>query len=147
NGGVAEAIVRELDRAARTADIAMYSISVGDASPIFSALKRTAARGVKLRLVLNQANTGARNKQKSLALERAGIDVRYVTRTMHQKFAVIDGRILLNGSANWTESAAGAHSENLQVITKPASLIAAFAGEFATLLARSKDFDPGVYHP
>ncbi|MBI3272173.1 MAG: DUF1669 domain-containing protein [Planctomycetes bacterium] len=146
-GGVADAIVRQLDKATRTLDIGMYSISVGDQAPIFQALKRAVARGVKVRMVLDHANTGARNKQKALALERAGIDVRYVSRTMHEKFGIVDGSVLLNGSANWTESADQQHSENVQVLPGPAGLIAAFQAEFQTLLDRSKDFDPSEYHP
>ena len=55
---------------------------------------------------------------------------------MHHKFAVIDGRLLLNGSFNWTRSAVLENRENVVVTDNPA-LVAAFNREFERL---SKEF-------
>ena len=42
-----------------------------------------------------------------VASQRAGL--------MHHKFAIIDSRILLNGSFNWTERAVSENCENLVI--------------------------------
>lgn len=146
NGGVAAAVVAEIEAAQRSLDVAMYSVSTGTTAPIMGALERaTSQRGVVVRMILNKARTGARNKQKSLALEAIGVDVRYVGPTMHEKFAIVDSRVLLNGSANWSNSADRQHSENLQVIRSPRYLVRAFGREFRTLMDHSRDFDPADY--
>jgi phosphatidylserine/phosphatidylglycerophosphate/cardiolipin synthase-like enzyme len=51
---------------------------------------------------------------------------------MHHKFAIFDGGLLVNGSFNWTRSAAEWNSENLLLTTDPA-LVAAFRREFDRL--------------
>lgn len=140
NGGSASTTAAMIDTAERELDIAMYSMSTSSSSPIFAALERAAARGVKIRMILNKVYSGARNKQKGIALEKIGVDVLYVRKTMHEKFAVIDRRLLLNGSANWSTSADKSHSENMQVIPSPRSLVRAFRREYRTLLAESYDF-------
>lgn len=145
NGGGAAATAEAIDSAQKTVDVAMYSITTNNSSQIFSALARATARGVKVRMIFNQARTGASNKKKSLQLEAIGVDVLYVTRTMHEKFAIIDGKLLTNGSANWSTSADDKHSENTQVIPSPKSLITAFRAEFDRLVSLSKDFDPTEY--
>lgn len=142
NGGKADAVVRELDKATKTADIAMYSVSTGSTAPIFQAMKRAVDRGVKVRMIFNHARRGAYNKSKSLAMEKIGVDVRYVSKTMHEKFAIIDRKVLLTGSANWSTSADTKHSENMQVIASPRYVVTAFKREYALLISKSKDFDP-----
>ena len=54
---------------------------------------------------------------------------------MHRKFALFDGRLLLNGSFNWTRSATTSNEENLLVIDHP-QLVAAYGREFDALWAR-----------
>ena len=56
---------------------------------------------------------------------------------MHNKFALIDRRVLLNGSFNWTRSAVLNNRENVVISTSPA-LIGAFQAEFDKLW--------GLYH-
>jgi cardiolipin hydrolase len=48
---------------------------------------------------------------------------------MHHKFAVLDGASLLNGSYNWTRSAATFNEENL-IVTSDAALVATFSRQF-----------------
>jgi len=51
---------------------------------------------------------------------------------MHNKFAIIDNRILLTGSYNWTFSANNRNDENLMVIDDP-ELIEIFQNQFINL--------------
>ena len=51
---------------------------------------------------------------------------------MHHKFAVVDRRLLINGSFNWTRNAVLGNSENL-VITNSTSVTRLFNEEFDKL--------------
>lgn len=70
-------------------------------------------------------------------LRRAGIAVRLDDgpEHMHHKFALFDGRLLANGSFNWTRSATERNEENL-VVTDDADLVAGFARRFEALWGR-----------
>ncbi len=54
---------------------------------------------------------------------------------MHHKFALFDGRLLLNGSFNWTRSASTSNEENLLVIDN-AQLVGSYLAEFEELWKR-----------
>jgi cardiolipin hydrolase len=60
---------------------------------------------------------------------------------MHHKFLVIDGRLLITGSFNWTRQAIIGNNENL-VITDHADLVSAYCQEFDRLW---QTFDPKHY--
>ena len=51
---------------------------------------------------------------------------------MHHKFAIIDNRLLLTGSYNWTSSANNRNNENLMVIDDP-EVIARYQNQFEKL--------------
>ncbi len=67
-------------------------------------------------------------------LERAGIEVRMDDSPahMHNKFAVMDERLLVTGSFNWTRSAATQNQESFIVTDEP-TLVSAHAKEFERL--------------
>src|SRR5690606_8908782 len=90
---VKPAILRELEAADKSLDIAMYSLSEPS---LFEALIAAAVRGVRTRMILHDARA---HTEKVRRLEAAGIDVRYVTPTMHHKFALIDGPGSLSSAA------------------------------------------------
>ncbi len=62
-------------------------------------------------------------------LQEAGItiEVSLQSRLLHDKFAVIDGRWVITGSFNWTQSAENRNRENLVILDCPD-----LAGNFAT---------------
>jgi cardiolipin hydrolase len=66
----------------------------------------------------------------------AGIQLRvdHTSYHMHHKFAIFDSELLLNGSYNWTRSAAEHNEENF-ILTGQKTLIAAFQNQFETLWA------------
>ncbi|GAJ21443.1 unnamed protein product, partial [marine sediment metagenome] len=53
---------------------------------------------------------------------------------MHHKFAIIDNRLLLTGSYNWTFSAYNRNDENLMIIDDP-EIIEIFQNQFVNLWA------------
>jgi len=129
-GGTEAAIIKAIDAARSEADVAMFTFT---SKNIMEALKRASARGVAVKLMLfsgqkfpffQEAKTGR-------------MDLRFKTgRTekgqMHNKFAVLDGRLLINGSFNWTVTAENANTENTIFTTAP-EYVGAYKGEFDKL--------------
>lgn len=146
NGGGAEATAALIDAAQETIDVAMYSVSSGPSNPIWTALERAVQRGVRVRFILDQA-TGS-NKSKATALERIGVHVYGVSRTLHEKFAIIDARTsrrrLVNGSANWSLGAMTKYSENTIVFGRHIHLVYQFQQEFNRLMALARPVSPGA---
>lgn len=146
NGGGAQATANLIDEAQESIDVAMYSISTS--GPIWEALKRAVQRGVKVRMVLDNA-TRAAARSKVEALRGIGVHVYGVTRTMHQKFALIDARVsyrrkLVNGSANWSLGAENSYSENTVIYPRHYHLFHAFQEEFNRLLDVARPVTPGA---
>jgi len=96
NGGCQEAVIREISKAQKSIDIAMYSFTTRD---VAQALVEAKNRNVKVRIVLDKAQKNE-HYSKSRYLISKGFDVKYHLGKglMHNKFAVIDGTVLLTGS-------------------------------------------------
>lgn len=92
-------------------------------SSVFSALSAALARGVKLRLLTqdDEINNKAPFNLGELARKRAQIWQwnPALLGTMHHKFLVVDQRIVMVGSYNWTLSAARFNRENANVFDGP----------------------------
>jgi len=76
-------------------------------------------RGVKVRVFLDSKQR-VEKYAKGRFLEQKGIEVKYrgddTSGYMHSKFCVIDDRIVITGSFNWTVSADLKNDENLVII-------------------------------
>jgi hypothetical protein len=100
------AILQQMRAARRRIDICVFTLSDDRIAEEVMAAK---ARGVALRLITDNEKEFDAGSDID-RLRRAGVPV-VVDRTpahMHHKFAVFDGEWLLNGSYNWTRSAARA---------------------------------------
>jgi len=114
NGGCQEAVIQEISQAQKTIDIAMYNLTTREIS---QELIKAKERGVKIRVFLDQGEANGKYSKGRYLMDK-GIDVRFYTGTglMHNKFAVIDNRVLITGSFNWTASAERENQENLLII-------------------------------
>ena len=128
-----QAIVDRLRAARRQADLCVFTLSD---DRITAEVLAAHARGVAVRIVTD--NDKEFDAGSDIArLREAGIPVA-VDRTdahMHHKFALFDGTWLLNGSYNWTRSAAEFNEENLVVQNDP-GLVRQFQAQFDTLWTR-----------
>ncbi|PNW74265.1 hypothetical protein CHLRE_13g591900v5 [Chlamydomonas reinhardtii] len=119
-----------LGSATRTLDICVFTITNDDISDVVLELHN---KGVRVRIISDndQAHTQGSDIDK---FRQAGIAVRQdkTAAHMHHKFAIIDGRLLLNGSFNWTRQAVTANNENVTVLSDP-KLIASFQQQFDKL--------------
>jgi phosphatidylserine/phosphatidylglycerophosphate/cardiolipin synthase-like enzyme len=147
NGGARDAIIKELAGAKNEIDIAMYILTDRELSNAITSAKD---RGVKVRILLDAKSAEEIEYSKHHFLSERKIDVRLdnTHRTygdkyegiMHNKFAIIDNKILITGSYNWTHSAEELNNENLLIIKDAEELLNEFEEEFLKLWERSKTF-------
>jgi len=107
-------IVENINKAEVFIDIAMYTFTDKEIS---QAVIETKERGVKVRIYLDRSQVEAKYSSSRLFVEK-DIEVRISSNNyiMHNKFAVIDNKIVITGSYNWTASASTRNDENLLVI-------------------------------
>ena len=119
-----------INHAQTSIDVAMFSLT---SRPLAWALVRAAQRGVRVRVVLDDGQARSRWSKYRFLVKR-GIPVKLDNRSayMHHKFAVIDGKLVITGSYNWTASAEKRNDENLVVLRMP-EFVRAFEGEFERL--------------
>lgn len=127
-----QAIVSCIQKAIYTVDICVFTISD---DRITSQIIACFQAGRKVRILTDNEklhDLGSDIKQ----LAKAGIPV-MVDQTrnhMHHKFAIIDSRLVLTGSYNWTRSAAEYNHENI-LVTHNKQAVYHFEKEFGKLWA------------
>lgn len=119
--------------ARRTLDICVFTIADNRLSEEIIAAHE---RGVAVRVVSDNDKQHDAGSDIARMVDR-GVAVRLDAGPshMHHKFAVFDGRLLANGSFNWTRSATTRNDENL-VVTDDANLVRSFAQQFEALWQR-----------
>ena len=147
------AVADIIDQAQTSLDIAMYSFSD---EGIYDALEAAVQRGVTVRFIFETASedrkkTGsALDNSRSARLENMGIDVRWVNKIMHHKFAIVDGprtslaqakdALLITGSGNWSFGAATKYDENTLFLQGAEEATLRMQREFNHLWDHSRDF-------
>ena len=123
-------IIKNINQAEAFINIAMYIFTDRE---IALPLVKAQERGVKVRLYLDKDQVEYQYSQSRFLVQK-GIKARISTNNyiMHQKFAIIDNRLLLTGSYNWTFSANHRNDENLMVIDDP-EIIEIFQNQFEKL--------------
>ncbi len=142
-GKCASQILREIGRAEKEILVAVYAFTNDE---IAWALVKAGQRGVKVQVVVDQEFDAANSVSKKSFLEQQRVAVRRVTGLnkgngaglMHQKFAVIDRRVVLTGSYNWTVSAENANDENLLVFRDAGPLAEEYRKEFFRLWEKKR---------
>jgi len=123
-------IIKNINQAQASINIAMYIFTDRE---IALPLVKARERGVKIRVYLDKDQVDYQYSQSRFLVQR-GIKTRISTNNyiMHNKFAIIDNRILLTGSYNWTFSANNRNDENLMIIDDP-EIIEIFQNQFVYL--------------
>ena len=112
---------REIDNAREEILVAVYAFTNEE---LAAALARAKRRGLPVRVIIDREFDTANENSQGRFLEKQGIPVRRLsglktnvtskeTGLMHQKFAVIDRRLVFSGSYNWTYAADKLNHENL----------------------------------
>jgi cardiolipin hydrolase len=98
-------------------DICVYTISDDQLSREILACH---LRGIRVRVITdNEKQFDLGSDIESLRSQGVPLRIDSGPHHMHHKFALLDGRWLLNGSFNWTRSATTGNEENLLVIDHP----------------------------
>ena len=145
NGGARNAILKEIMSADSTIDVAMYILTDRELS---NALIMAQEKGVHVRILLDgkSAEEIAYSKHHFLGERKVPVKLDNTHKTygdkyegiMHNKFAIIDNKVLLTGSYNWTHSAEELNDENLLIIKESEELIRKYASEFTKLWDKSE---------
>ncbi|XP_074960889.1 mitochondrial cardiolipin hydrolase [Phalacrocorax aristotelis] len=120
-------LLRRLLSARRSLEICLFAFSSPQLGRAVQLLHR---RGVRVRVVTDAQYMGLQGSQIGL-LRHAGIQVRHDQENgyMHHKFAIVDGRMLITGSLNWTTQAIQNNRENVLVM-EDAEYVKPFLDEF-----------------
>jgi len=140
-GGCEQAIMQAINDAKKNILIAMYQFSDYD---IITAVKEAKKRGVDIEIIVDgDAVQNFRELMEELI--SAGIPVKFTfgKGIMHNKFAVIDTKIVITGSYNWTKNAREDNFENLLVIKSP-EIALIYAKEFAKIKQTAADLPAGA---
>ena len=120
HGGAEHLVVQTLRLARERVHVAIYGLT----SPaIEAALRDLAHAGVKVAVKADRVQSAGSAQAAALGrLEAAGVTVQVsrLSRLLHHKFAVVDGRWVISGSFNWTTSAENRNRENVLVFDCPA---------------------------
>ena len=137
-GGCTAAVVNAVNGAKETVLVQAYSFT---SAPIAKALVDAHKRGVNVQVILDKSQ---RTEKYSLAtfLENAGIPtfVDDIHGIAHNKVMVIDSRIVITGSFNFTMDAEESNAENLLVIPD-AALAEEYANNWRERFAHSVPYE------
>ena len=136
-------IVREIGQAQKEILVAVYAFTSDE---LAWALVKASQRGVKIQVVVDQEFDAANESSKRSFLEQQRIPIRRVSGLdksqgpgiMHQKFAVVDRRVVLTGSYNWTLSAESSNDENLLLFRDAGPLAEEYRKEFFRLWEKKR---------
>ena len=115
NGGCTEKVIQEIGKAQSQIDVAIYSFT---SKPIAEALARACEREVNIRILLDRQQAGGQYSRDEYLVEN-GLSVILDKHdgSMHNKICVIDKKVLITGSFNWSNNAEERNEENMLVFT------------------------------
>ncbi len=107
-------ILEEIGGAEKTIELAIYHLT---SRPLAKALVMAAKRGVAVRVYADGENS-REYYSKINFLKKNGVPVKIAggEGIMHNKFCIIDDKLLITGSYNWTASADLRNDENVLLI-------------------------------
>ncbi|HEX9455401.1 MAG TPA: phospholipase D family protein [Candidatus Binatia bacterium] len=137
-------ILREIEQAKRELLVAVYALTNDE---LANAIVQAKKRGVAVQVVVDRDFDASNDRSKSKFLEGQKIPLRRLSGSktkatekdaglMHQKFAIIDRKIVFTGSYNWTHSADSLNDENLLLFRDAAPLAEEYRKAFLRLWER-----------
>jgi phosphatidylserine/phosphatidylglycerophosphate/cardiolipin synthase-like enzyme len=137
-------ILREIEAAKRELLVAVYAFTSDD---LAGALVQAKRRGVAVQVVVDREFDRSNQNSQGKFLDAQKIPVRRISGAtskigdndsglMHQKFAIVDRRIVVTGSYNWTHSAENRNDENLLVFRDASPLAEEYRKAFFRLWER-----------
>jgi hypothetical protein len=135
---IRSSIKNEIEKSQKSLSIAVYWFTNQE---LFDLLLKKLSDGVKIELIIH--NDYINNREAGLAFQKF-IDQGgkfYFSdeeNPMHNKFCIVDNKVLINGSYNWTYYAENKNRENILLIKDEEKVIADFDAEFKRLVSLIK---------
>lgn len=131
------AIVSFIRNAKHSIKICVFTISENVISEEIIAAKK---KGVAVTIITDNDKINDKGSDiRWLADEGIRIRIDEASSHMHHKFCIVDKKILLTGSYNWTKSAADRNQENL-LVTEDPKMVKAYLNEYQKLWDRFVSF-------
>jgi phosphatidylserine/phosphatidylglycerophosphate/cardiolipin synthase-like enzyme len=142
HGGCTDAILSQINRARKEILIQAYSFT---SKPIAKALIEAKKRGVKVIAVLDKANR-TRKYSAATFLKNMEIPVFIDDKhaIAHNKIMIIDDRVVITGSFNFTAAAEHRNAENLLILEDMPNLTRAYRDNFDTHLRHAVPYEGRV---
>jgi phosphatidylserine/phosphatidylglycerophosphate/cardiolipin synthase-like enzyme len=127
-GGCLDAVVRELRSARREVLVQAYSFT---ADPITFGLVEAKKRGAEVEILLDRTNEQEAYSDLHILLEQGLTPLIDASHAIaHNKIMIIDRRVLITGSFNFTNQAEHENAENLLVIKGNPDLLKVYRQNF-----------------
>jgi phosphatidylserine/phosphatidylglycerophosphate/cardiolipin synthase-like enzyme len=127
HGGCENQIISWINKANSSLHILIYSFTLDE---VREALIQAHNRSVQVEVVFERKNINESGGEYQ-NLKNAGVTVRTDgnLELMHDKIMIVDGKVVLTGSYNWTSSAENDNNENVILITSD-TIATAYENEF-----------------
>lgn len=127
-------IIKEIEKANKSLKVAVYWFTNHE---LFDLLYQKQLNGIQCDLIIH--NDYINNRDTGLPFQKfidAGGKFYFSDEEnpMHNKFCIIDNRVLINGSYNWTYYAESKNRENILIIKDEIGVLNAFEAEFSQLI-------------
>ena len=134
---IKETILKLMREALASVDLCIFTITDNELAHEVIACQR---RNIKVRIITDDEKVNATGSEIT-SLERAGIPIKidHSHYHMHNKFGIIDNRIAITGSFNWTYTATKHNQENL-LATSNFDIVEQYNSEFERLWNEMFDF-------
>ncbi len=123
SGGIRDQLLRAINESQATIDLAIFDFTSGELAGALLAAKE---RGIAIRIVTDSRQAQGKRSEIPWLIGK-GINVRLTKGhgrgLMHHKFAIFDGKLLVTGSYNWTDSAECCNRENALLLDDPSVIV------------------------
>ncbi|HKB40581.1 MAG TPA: phospholipase D-like domain-containing protein [Gemmataceae bacterium] len=141
-GGCTDAVVRELKRARKEILILARAFS---SEPLAKALLDAKLRGVRVELLFDRRNEKDSTSDLHLFAQQGLAPLLDMQSTSaHNSVILIDSRVLLTGSFDFTRQAEEEHADNLLVVGGYPEVVAAYRKTFLQLKTHGQEFRSGA---
>lgn len=129
---VCKEVLKQINNSKSSIDMALYGWD--NVPDIYNALLSAKNRGVKIRLVYDNSKTSYYPDTKmliNLAQEKSGDDIKSL---MHNKFMIIDNKVVITGSMNFSKTGLSGFNSNAVFIIDSGEIAKIYEDEFGQML-------------
>lgn len=131
-GSIKESLLKEVDSTTSTLELAIHEITSFD---LAQAIVKAKQRGVKVRIMADSKQAKAKSSRITFLIKQ-GIPVKVLggkgKGVMNHRFAIFDGKKVLTGSFDWSETSEKWNYENVLIIGD-SEVVASYQREFDRL--------------